>query len=86
MKDLLVRVENQLSSSEVETKKLEARVGGIYWDMLDSQKSLLALSCEAREAEEAMKLNQQREHERKAAKATLLTFLNVEYDMMLYVR
>jgi hypothetical protein len=35
--------------------------------------------------EEAMKLHQQREQERKAAKAALLTFLNVEYDMMLYV-
>lgn len=50
--------------------------------MLESQKSLQALS---REAEKAMELHQQREHERKAAKAALLTFLNVEYDMMLYV-
>jgi hypothetical protein len=58
-------------------------MGGIYWDMLDSQNSLPALS---RESEEAMKLHQQREHVRKAAKTTLLTFLNVEYDMMLYVR
>jgi hypothetical protein len=62
---------------------LEARVGEIYWDMLDSQKSLPALF---REAEEAMKLHQQREHVRKAAKTTLLTFFNVEYDMMLYIR
>jgi hypothetical protein len=52
----------------------------------------LRLTLEARvgeiywEAEEAMKLHQQREHVRKAAKTTLLTFLNVEYDMMLYVR
>jgi septal ring factor EnvC (AmiA/AmiB activator) len=55
LKDLLVRVENQLSSCEVETKELEARVGEIYWDILESQKSLQALS---REAEEAMKLHQ----------------------------
>jgi hypothetical protein len=58
-------------------------MGGIYWDMLDSQNSLSALS---RESEEAMKLHQQREHVQKRAKTTLLTFLNVEYDMMLYVR
>ncbi|XP_062151748.1 uncharacterized protein LOC133860105 isoform X2 [Alnus glutinosa] len=68
LKDWLVRVENQLSSCEAETKELEARVGEIYWDMLDSQKSLQALS---REAEEAMKLRQRREQERKAAKAAL---------------
>jgi hypothetical protein len=68
LKDWLVRVENQLSGCEAETKELEARVGDIYWDMLDSQKSLQALS---REAEEAMKLRQQREQERKAAKAAL---------------
>jgi len=36
-------------------KELEARVGEIYWDILESQKSLQALS---REAEEAMKLHQ----------------------------
>jgi uncharacterized membrane protein len=60
LKDLLVRVENQSSSCEVETKELEARVGEIYWDMLESQKSLQALS---QEAEEAMKLHQQRENE-----------------------
>lgn len=68
LKGLLVRVENQLSSCEADTKELEARVGEISWDMLESQKSLQALS---QEAEEAMKLHQQRERERKAAKAAL---------------
>lgn len=68
LKDLLERVENQLSSCEAETKELETRVGEICWDMLESQKSLQALSGEA---EEAMKLHQQREQERKAAKAAL---------------
>jgi len=70
LKELLVRVENQLSSCEAETKELEAHVGEICWDMLESQKSLQSLSGEA---EEAMKLHQQREQERKAAKAALET-------------
>jgi c-di-GMP-binding flagellar brake protein YcgR len=39
-------------------------MGRIYWDMLDSQNILPALS---RELEEAMKLHQQREHVREAA-------------------
>ncbi|KAF5456940.1 hypothetical protein F2P56_021088 [Juglans regia] len=64
VRDLLLRVENQLSSCEAEKKVLETRAGEICKDMLRSQKSLQTLS-------EAMKLCLRREQERNAAKAAL---------------
>ena len=68
VKELLLRIENQLSSCEAETKELETRVGEASRDMLESQMSLQAAS---HEAEEATKLRQQREQKRNAAKAAL---------------
>ncbi|KAG6676178.1 hypothetical protein I3842_15G139800 [Carya illinoinensis] len=64
VKDLLMRVENQLSGCEAETKVLETRAGEICKDMLGSQKSLQTLS-------EAMELCLRREQEQNAAKAAL---------------
>ena len=55
VKDLLLRIENQLSSSEAETKELETRLGEISRNVLESQKSLQAAYGEA---EEALKLHQ----------------------------
>ncbi|XP_030953403.1 uncharacterized protein LOC115976334 isoform X1 [Quercus lobata] len=55
VKDLLLRIENQLSSCEAETKELETRLGKISRNMLESQKSLQAAYGEA---EEALKLHQ----------------------------
>ncbi|KAM4132252.1 hypothetical protein ACJW30_01G236400 [Castanea mollissima] len=55
VKDLLLRIENQLSSCEAETKELEDRSGEISRNMLESQKSLQAAY---EEAEEALKLHQ----------------------------
>ncbi|KAL4652919.1 hypothetical protein ACB092_01G266000 [Castanea dentata] len=68
VKELLLRIENQLSSCEAETKELETRVGEVSRDMLESQKSLQTAS---QEAEEATKLCHQREQKRNAAKAAL---------------
>ena len=68
VKELLLRIENQLSSCEAETKELETRVGEVSRDMLVSQKSLQTAS---QEAEEATKLYHQREQKRNAAKAAL---------------
>jgi hypothetical protein len=69
VKDLLLRIENQLSSCEAETKELETRVGETSRDMLESQTSLQAASREAKEALKLcqQKLLQQREHIRNAA-------------------
>ena len=55
VKDLLLRIENQLSSCEAETKELETRTGEISRNMLESEKSLQAAYGEA---EEALKLHQ----------------------------
>ena len=68
VKELLLQIENQLSSCEAETKELETRVGEVSRDMLVSQKSLQTAS---QEAEEATKLYHQREQKRNAAKAAL---------------
>ncbi|KAK7859298.1 hypothetical protein CFP56_006804 [Quercus suber] len=68
VKELLLQIENQLSSCEAKTKELETRVGEVSRDMLESEKSLQTAS---QEAEEATKLCHQREQKRNAAKATL---------------
>jgi chromosome segregation ATPase len=49
VKELLLQIENQLSSCEAETKELETRVGEASRDMLESQMSLQAASHEAKE-------------------------------------
>lgn len=68
VKNLLLQIEDQLSSCEAETKDLETHREEISKEMLEFEQSFLAAS---REAAEAMKLRQQKEVELKEAKAAL---------------
>ncbi|KAK9273274.1 hypothetical protein L1049_018081 [Liquidambar formosana] len=68
VKNLLLQIEDQLSSCEAETKDLKTHRDEISEEMLEWEQSFLAAS---REAAEALKLHQQREVELKEAKAAL---------------
>ncbi|KAL5864627.1 hypothetical protein ACOSQ3_002141 [Xanthoceras sorbifolium] len=64
VRDMLLRIENQLSCCTAETSELKTRVDLISEDMLESKK------C-TEEAEKTLKLRQQREEELRDAKAQL---------------